>query len=264
MNVSWHFYISRFSSRLFRTYDKPSCQLRSKHQWRIYERTGIIPRSAFSMPSIIRILPCFTALTAGLSTYARFPPTRISRPYVDISEFQCSDEKKGDRPAWAQFLLHLDAEQCIHIPHWWHWMHKWHETISFRGTNLANVSASLLAYGPGCETKNISCPSRYFWSMKCKLSELTPSWGSRRRELRVNLLGTSAAGTSYVMSPSFNVPMVGGVGLNSFRIWFKRRWGAMVTGNGLIVRLSWSNEPLSRPQVKLRGRRIVGIYGTYV
>jgi len=39
-----------------------------KQLGRIKKHTGIIPLSAFSIPSKIRILPCLTALTAGLST----------------------------------------------------------------------------------------------------------------------------------------------------------------------------------------------------
>ena len=42
--------------------------------------TGIIPRSALSIPSRIKILPCLTARTAALSTYPSVPPFLISLP----------------------------------------------------------------------------------------------------------------------------------------------------------------------------------------
>lgn len=90
-------------------------------------------------------------------------------------------------------------------------------------SHLAKVIANLLAYGPGWETKNMSCPSRYFCSIKCKLSKLIPSLGSRSTAVRGNLVGVSAVGISYEMSPSFRVPTVGGWGLSSLKIWLRRR-----------------------------------------
>lgn len=70
--------------------------------------------------------------------------------------------------------------------------------------------ASRLAYGPGCESKKISCPSKYFCNKKCKLSALNRSFASSSTFSECGSLdGVSDAWTSYEMSPRVSVPTTG-------------------------------------------------------
>ena len=95
-------------------------------------------------------------------------------------------------------------------------------------THRQKVSARRRAYGPGCESRKMSCPRRYFCSIKWRLSRLkgfdtsrsaSSVWGKR--------LGCEAARISCEMSPSFRTPIGCGCCFSSLRMCFSLR-SAMV------------------------------------
>ncbi len=87
-----------------------------------------------------------------------------------------------------------------------------------RETHRQNVSARRRAYGPGCDRRKMSCPRRYFCSIKWRLSRLNGFVVSSRTSSPCGRrLGSDEAGISYEMSPSFRTPMGFGGGVSPLR-----------------------------------------------